>query len=44
VVGLRFKRQSTRWTRAGARAVLHLRLDHLSNRWEHRTHLLRQAA
>jgi hypothetical protein len=44
VVGLRFKRQSTRWTRAGARAVLHLRLDRLSNRWEHRTHLLRQAA
>jgi hypothetical protein len=44
VVGLRFKRQSTRWTRAGARAVLHLRLDRLSNRWEHRAQLLRQAA
>jgi hypothetical protein len=44
VVGLRFKRQSTRWSRAGARAVLHLRLDRLSNRWEHRAQLLRQAA
>ena len=44
VVGLRFKRQSTRWSRPGARAVLHLRLDRLSNRWDYRTQLLRQAA
>lgn len=44
VVGLRFKRQSTRWTIAGARNILHLRLDRLGNRWEHRAQLLRQAA
>ncbi len=48
VVGLRFKRQSTRWTRAGARAVLHLRLDRLNSRWERRRkhifHQLPQAA
>jgi hypothetical protein len=43
VVGLRFKRQSTRWTRAGARAVLHLRLDRLSGRWQQRyDHIYRQ--
>ena len=43
VVGLRFKRQSTRWTRAGARAVLHLRLDRLSGRWQQRyDHILKQ--
>jgi hypothetical protein len=44
VVGMRFKRQSTRWTRAGARQVLHLRLDRLSHRWEARTKLIRKAA
>lgn len=33
VVGLRFKRKSTRWSRAGGRAVLHLRVDRLSQRW-----------
>ena len=44
VVGLRFKRQSTRWSRAGARNVLHLRLDRLSNRWEQRVELIRRAA
>jgi hypothetical protein len=44
VVGLRFKRKSTRWTRAGARAVLHLRLDRLNGRWHHRNHLMRKAA
>lgn len=42
VVGLRFKRQSTRWTKPGARAVLHLRLDRLNNRWETRVNHLRQ--
>ena len=41
VVGLRFKRQSTRWTKAGARAVLRLRLDRLNGRWEQRSRLLR---
>jgi len=44
VVGMRFKRQSTRWTKAGARAVLHLRLDRLSNRWEARCDHMRKAA
>lgn len=44
VIGLRFKRQSTRWTRAGAQAVLHLRLDRLSGRWQQRCDLVRQAA
>lgn len=42
VVGLRFKRQSTRWTKAGARAVLHLRLDRLNGRWHERCQLIRQ--
>lgn len=42
VIGLRFKRQSTRWTKAGARAVLHLRLDRLNGRWQQRCQLLRQ--
>jgi len=42
VVGLRFKRQSTRWTKAGARAVLHLRLDRLNSRWDARTQHVRQ--
>lgn len=43
VIGLRFKRQSTRWTRAGARAVLHLRLDRLNGRWDRRCKLTRQS-
>jgi hypothetical protein len=42
VVGLRFKRKSTRWTKQGARAVLHLRLDRLNSRWEKRCEHLRQ--
>lgn len=44
VIGLRFKRQSTRWTKRGAQNVLYLRLDRLSNRWERRVDLLRKAA
>lgn len=44
VIGLRFKRQSTRWSRAGARAVLHLRLDRLSGRWQARCNHMRKAA
>ncbi len=44
VIGLRFKRQSTRWSKAGARAVLHLRLDRLSGRWPARCQLVRKAA
>lgn len=44
VVGLRFKRQSTRWTRTGARAVLHLRLDRINGRWEQRCQLTRQSS
>jgi hypothetical protein len=42
VVGLRFKRQSTRWTKRGARAVLHLRLDRLNERWAQRADHLRE--
>ena len=42
VVGQRFKRQSTRWTKQGARAVLHLRLDRLNGRWEERCEHLRE--
>lgn len=41
LIGLRFKRQSTRWTKAGARAVLHLALDRINHRWETRCHHLR---
>jgi hypothetical protein len=44
VIGLRFKRQSTRWSRPGAQAVLHLRLDRLSDRWSARCQLVRKAA
>lgn len=44
VLGLRFKRKSTRWTKPGARAVLHLRLDRLNNRWDQRCALVRRAA
>jgi hypothetical protein len=44
LVGMRFKRKSTRWSREGARAVLHLRLDRLSNRWQSRIAHMRQAA
>lgn len=43
LIGLRFKRQSTRWTKQGARAVLHLRLDRLNRRWQQRRdHISRQ--
>lgn len=44
VVGMRFKRKSTRWTKQGARAVLHLRLDRLNGRWQTRCDLMRRAA
>jgi hypothetical protein len=44
VIDLRFKRKSTRWTKEGARAVLHLRLDLLNNRWDNRCDHLRLAA
>jgi len=44
VLGLRFKRKSTRWTKPGARAVLHLRLDRLNGRWEERCALARKVA
>lgn len=44
VVGLRFKRQSTRWSKSGAQAVLHLRLDRINGRWQERSHFMRQAA
>jgi len=44
VLGLRFKRKSTRWTKPGARAVLHLRLDRINGRWDRRCQLTRQAA
>ena len=44
LIGLRFKRKSTRWTKTGARAVLHLRLDRLNGRWRQRSSMLRLAA
>lgn len=44
VVGTRFKRKSTRWTRSGGEAILHLRLDRLNGRWETRCNQIRQAA
>ena len=44
VINLRFKRKSTRWTKSGARAVLHLRLDMLNNRWDNRCGHMRLAA
>jgi hypothetical protein len=43
LVGLRFKRKSTRWSRPGARAVLRLRVDRLSNRWPLRINSVRQS-
>lgn len=43
VVGLRFKRKSTRWSKTGARAVLHLRLDRLNGRWQGRSGHMKQA-
>ena len=43
-IGLRFKRQSTRWTKEGARAVLHLRLDRMNGRWDQRCDFVRRAA
>jgi hypothetical protein len=36
VIALRFKRKSTRWKALGMRAILHLRLDILNDRWENR--------
>jgi len=39
VIGLRFRRKSTRGTEAGARAVPHLRLDRLSRRQERGDHI-----
>jgi hypothetical protein len=42
LIGLRFKRQSTRWTKVGAQAVLHLRLDRLNDRWNTRCQFLRK--
>jgi hypothetical protein len=44
VVGLRFKRKSTRWGLPGGRAILHLRLDRLNGRWPLRMQHLRKAA
>lgn len=44
VVGLRFKRKSTRWKAPGLRAILHLRLDLLNDRWENRCEYLRLSA
>lgn len=44
VIGLRFKRASTRWTKEGGRAVLRLRLDRLNGRWQARSQHLRMAA
>ncbi len=44
VVGVRFRRKSTRWSRDGGEAVLHLRLDRLNGRWEERCAHMRQAA
>ena len=44
VIDLRFKRKSTRWTKEGARAVLHLRLDILNHRWENRCDHLRSVS
>ena len=42
VIGLRFKRKGTRGSRAGGRAVLHLRVDRLSQRWPLRVASARQ--
>lgn len=44
VVGLRFKRRSTRWSREGGEAILRLRLDRLNGRWEARCAAMRKAA
>lgn len=41
VIALRFKRKSTRWQAPGMRAILHLRLDILNDRWETRCDHLR---
>jgi len=43
VIDVRFKRKSTRWKKPGMRAVLHLRLDILNDRWENRCDHLRSA-
>jgi hypothetical protein len=44
VIDLRFKRKSTRWKTAGLRAILHLRLDLLNDRWQNRCEHLRLPA
>jgi len=44
LIDLRFKRKSTRWSRLGAEAVLHLRLDRFNARWQTRRAHMRQAA
>jgi hypothetical protein len=44
VVALRFKRKSARWKAPGMRAVLHLRLDMLNDRWDNRCDHLRLLA
>jgi hypothetical protein len=44
VIGLRFKRKSTRWKSPGFRSVLHLRLDVLNDRWQQRCEGLSKAA
>jgi len=44
VIGSRFKRKSARWKSPGFRAILHLRLDLLNNRWQKRCDLVRKAA
>jgi hypothetical protein len=44
VVTLRFKRKSARWKAPGMRAILHLRLDILNDRWERRCDHLPLAA
>jgi hypothetical protein len=41
VIGVRFKRKSARWKAPGMRAILHLRLDILNDRWENRCDCLR---
>lgn len=41
VIDLRFKRKSARWKTPGLRAILHLRLDILNDRWGTRCDHLR---
>jgi hypothetical protein len=44
VIDLRFKRKSARWKAPGMRAILHLRLDLLNDRWDNRCSYLRAAS